>query len=184
MLTEERLFQSQGVNVDLELSLYQADHGNPTGALTSAAAEYARRHSILVEDAFAWALHMNGRDREALPHAAAALRLGTKSALFHFHRGVIEAALGMKPRRSATCEQALALNPHFSALQAPGRALCCTPSVPVNRLVRRLSVAAASTLGVLLLTATGAQAHPLGNFTVNSFSRPCACSRTACSSTT
>ncbi len=67
VLTEEKIFQSQGVNVDLELSLFQADHGDPKGALTSASAEYARRHSTLVEDAYAWALHVNGNDAMRFP---------------------------------------------------------------------------------------------------------------------
>jgi tetratricopeptide (TPR) repeat protein len=119
VLAEEKIFQSQGVNVDLELSLFQADHGDPKGALASATAEYARRHSTLVEDAYGWALHVNGDDRAALPHADAALRIGTKSALFYFHRGMIEAGLGMKPPAVSDLQEALKLNPNFSALQAP-----------------------------------------------------------------
>jgi tetratricopeptide (TPR) repeat protein len=119
VLSEEKIFQSQGVNVDLELSLFQADHGDPAGALKSATAEYGRRHSTLVEDAYGWALHVNGHDAAALPHANAALRLGTKSALFYFHRGAIEAGLDMKAQAVSDLRAALALNPHFSPLQAP-----------------------------------------------------------------
>jgi tetratricopeptide (TPR) repeat protein len=119
VLTEEKIFQSQGVNVDLELSLFQADHGDPKGALKTAAAEYGRRHSTLVDDAYGWALHMNGDDRAALPLANAALGIGTKSALFYFHRGMIEAGLGMTSQATSDLKQALALNPHFSPLQAP-----------------------------------------------------------------
>jgi tetratricopeptide (TPR) repeat protein len=119
VLAEEKIFRSQGVNVDLELSLFQADHGDAAEALKTASAEYGRRHSTLVEDAYAWALHMNGKDAQALPHSTAALRLGTKSAAFHFHRGVIENALGQKPAAIADLQQALAINPHFSPLQAP-----------------------------------------------------------------
>ena len=119
VLTEEKIFQSQGVNVDLELSLFQADHGDPKGALASATAEYGRRHSTLVEDAYGWALHVNGDDRAALPHADAALRIGTKSALFYFHRGMIEAGLGMKSQAVSDLKEALELNPNFSPLQAP-----------------------------------------------------------------
>jgi tetratricopeptide (TPR) repeat protein len=119
VLSEEKIFQSQGVNVDLELSLFQADHSNPKGALASATAEYGRRHSTLVEDAYGWALHVNGQDAAALPHANAALRIGTKSALFYFHRGAIEAGLSMKPQAVSDLRRALALNPRFSPLQAP-----------------------------------------------------------------
>ena len=119
VLTEEKIFQAQGVNVDLELSLFQADHGAVVQALKTATAEYGRRHSTLVEDAYGWALHMNGQDAAALPHAVAALRLGSKSALFYFHKGVIEHSLGMSAAAVADLKQALAINPHFSTLQAP-----------------------------------------------------------------
>ena len=62
---------------------------------------------------------MNGDDRAALAHADAALRIGTKSALFYFHRGMIEAGLGMRPQAVSDLREALKLNPNFSPLQAP-----------------------------------------------------------------
>jgi tetratricopeptide (TPR) repeat protein len=117
--TEEQLFQAQGVNVDLELSLFDADHGRAADALRSAAAERRRRASVLVEDALAWALHVNGRNDEALAHANAALALGTRTASFHYHRGVIEAALGHRAEAANDLRTALAINPRFSVLQAP-----------------------------------------------------------------
>jgi tetratricopeptide (TPR) repeat protein len=117
--TEERLFRGQGVNVDLELALFDADHGAPAAALAEARAEYAARRPVAVADALAWALHANGRDREALPYARAAVRLGTRSALFRYHLGVIEAAVGDRSSARADLAGALRLNPRFSALQAP-----------------------------------------------------------------
>ncbi|MDQ3431166.1 MAG: tetratricopeptide repeat protein [Actinomycetota bacterium] len=116
---EQELFRSQGVNVDLELALYDADHGRPGPALQAARAEWDRRRSVHVEDAYAWALHVNGRPAEALPHAAAAERLGTRSALFAYHRGVIEAALGQDGAARRSLSRALRINPHFSVLHAP-----------------------------------------------------------------
>jgi tetratricopeptide (TPR) repeat protein len=117
--TEQRLFQAQGVDVDLELAVFEADHGQPVEALRAASAELTRRRSVFVEDADAWALHASGRDREALAHADAALTLGTRNASFHFHRGVIEAALGDRAAATTDLRTALAINPHFSVLQAP-----------------------------------------------------------------
>jgi tetratricopeptide (TPR) repeat protein len=116
---EQELFRSQGVNVDLELALYDADHNRPAPALEAARAEWNRRRSVHVEDAYAWALHVNGRDKEALPHALAAARLGTRSALFAYHRGVIEAALGQDDAARRSLSRALRINPHFSVLHAP-----------------------------------------------------------------
>src|SRR4029078_7935464 len=106
--------------IDLEISLFSADHGTDLGqGLRTAQAEYGRRQSVFVADALAWQLHVNGRDAEALTHADEALRLGTRSALFHFHRGMIETALGRTDAARADLQQALAINPHFSLLHAP-----------------------------------------------------------------
>lgn len=113
------LFRAQGADVDLELSLYDADHGRAQAALASASAEIARRQSIQVEDAYAWALHSAGRDREALVHAHRAQRLGMRNALFDYHRGMIELSLGMREQARASLTTALHTNPWFSPSQAP-----------------------------------------------------------------
>ena len=116
---EERLFQAAGVNVDLELSLFEADHGDPAAALRAARDEWARRHSILVADALGWALHRAGRDREAMPYARFAEKLGYHSALIHFHAGMIELSLGHRAAGLAELRRARAINPHFSIRYAP-----------------------------------------------------------------
>lgn len=113
------LFRAQGAIVDLELSLYDADNGRPLEALESASAEIKRRQSILVQDAYAWALHGVGRDAEALAYARKAQRLGMRNALFDYHRGIIEQALGMKAQARASLTLALKTNPYFSTLGAP-----------------------------------------------------------------
>jgi tetratricopeptide (TPR) repeat protein len=117
--TEERLFAAQGVNVDLEVALFDADHGSPARALAEARAAYRQRRSVAVEDALAWVLYRNGRAAEALPHARAALRLGTRSAPFRYHLGMIELVLGDRAAARAGLSEALRLNPYFSWLQAP-----------------------------------------------------------------
>jgi tetratricopeptide (TPR) repeat protein len=118
--TEERLFAAQGVNVDLELAVFDADHGAAAArALTEARATYRVRRSVLAEDALAWALHGTGRDTEALPHARAALRQGTRSAAFRYHLGMIELELGDRAGARRDLAEALRLNPRFSWLQAP-----------------------------------------------------------------
>lgn len=113
------LYRAAGANVDLELSLFDADHGLANEALSAAQAQIDQRHSIAVEDAYAWALHAAGRDTDALPHAAAAAALGMKNALFAYHRGIIEKALGHDAQAVTWLRTALELNPHFSPLQAP-----------------------------------------------------------------
>ncbi len=114
---EEQLFQANGVNVDLEVALFSADHGvDLVDGLRAARAEWSRRQSIQVADALAWQLHANGRDREALEYADRALALGTRNASFHYHRAVIEEALGRRDAARADLAAALDINPSFSVL--------------------------------------------------------------------
>jgi len=114
---EEQLFRANGVDMDLELAQFDADHGVdlPDG-LAAARREWGRRQSIAVADALAWALYANGRYHEALGYSNQALHLGTKSALFLFHRGMIEKALGRTAAARGDLGQALGVNPHFSIL--------------------------------------------------------------------
>ncbi|MBA3488834.1 MAG: tetratricopeptide repeat protein [Longispora sp.] len=115
----QRLLAAQGMNTDLELALFDADHEQPTTALTAAQAAYAKRPNIFAADALAWALHANGRSVEALPYARQAQRLETRNALLRYHLGVIEAAVGERDAARTNLETALAINPHFSTMHAP-----------------------------------------------------------------
>lgn len=117
---EAALFRANGVNVDLELALFDADHGAPRAALRAARAEWGRRHGILVADAFAWALYANGRYTEAAGYARKALALGTRNALLMFHAGMIQARLHHPDAAHALLARALATNPHFSIQHAVG----------------------------------------------------------------
>jgi tetratricopeptide (TPR) repeat protein len=112
------LARANGVGTDLELALFEADHGGRAAALRAARAEWNRRHSIHVADALAWALHVNGRDAEALRYARMATALGTRDARLLYHRGVIEHAVGRPAQARRSLAAALALNPHFSPLRA------------------------------------------------------------------
>ncbi|MGH2750956.1 MAG: tetratricopeptide repeat protein [Actinomycetota bacterium] len=113
------LYRSNGVNVDLEQSLFDADHGRPGRALRVARAEYERRRSVHVADALAWALYANGDYEAAARYSNEALRLGTRSALFRFHAGMIAMKLGARAEAVGHLSAALEINPHFSFLHAP-----------------------------------------------------------------
>jgi tetratricopeptide (TPR) repeat protein len=117
---EERLYIANGVNVDAELALFEADHGgNPADALARARAVAAVQHSVVADDVLAWTLFHAGRPHAALAAANRALRLHTADASFLYHRGAIEAALGLRAAARADLRHALALNPRFSPLLAP-----------------------------------------------------------------
>lgn len=119
VLTEQqRLMESQGASDDLAAALVAADRGDGMQALRRAEAEWSRRQSVFVADAMAWALHMNGRDAEALEYSDRANALGWQNATFSYHRGMILAALGRVAEAQDALVQALRLNSNFSPLQA------------------------------------------------------------------
>jgi tetratricopeptide (TPR) repeat protein len=115
----QQLFAANGVRNDLELAAFFADHGDADEAVTLALAGYAERPTVFAADTVAWALHRAGRSAEALPYVKEALRLGTQNSRLLYHAGVIEAAAGQIDLARQHLEQALALNPAFSPLDAP-----------------------------------------------------------------
>jgi tetratricopeptide (TPR) repeat protein len=115
---EHDLFAANGVNIDLELALFDADHGAAADALVAARAEWARRQSIHVADALGWALFANGRYAQAARYAGKALALGTQNASFMFHAGMIQLRLGNDAAARDLLREALATNPNFSILYA------------------------------------------------------------------
>lgn len=113
----ERLYRSNGVNVDLEQALFDADHGRDLeAALTRMRAEYRRRQSVHVADALAWTLYRLGDHAQAYRYSKESLRLGTKSALLNFHAGMIALELGRSREARTYLTRALDINPYFSFL--------------------------------------------------------------------
>jgi len=116
----EKLLRANGVKVDLEIALFDVDHGITLGhALEHARIGQRNRPSIDGDDVLGWALARNGRCAEALPYSQHALRLGTQDALKFFHRGMIERCLGHSADARRWFRRALALNPQFSVIWAP-----------------------------------------------------------------
>ncbi len=115
-----RLLQANGVRTDLDIALFQADHGiRLRQALTRARIGQSERPSIDGDDVLAWTLERNGQCAAALPYSEDALHLGTQDALKFFHRGMIERCLGHTAEAKTWFRRAIALNPHFSLLWAP-----------------------------------------------------------------
>jgi tetratricopeptide (TPR) repeat protein len=115
-----RLERANHVNVDLELALFDVDHGlHLKQTLALARLAHAERPSIDGDDVLGWALARNGRCGEAVRFSRRALHLGTLDATKFFHRGMIERCLGNRASARAWFRRALALNPHFSLSWAP-----------------------------------------------------------------
>jgi tetratricopeptide (TPR) repeat protein len=116
----QQLNASAGVAVDLEMALFNADHGDePSLALEQARAAYNQRPSIYGADVLAWALYKNAEFAEAQRTIEEAIRLGTRDAMLYYHAGMIYTALGDGARAKTMLAQALAINPYFDVLQAP-----------------------------------------------------------------
>ena len=78
-------------NSNRELIFYYADYAHqPDKALEVAERERARRHDVYTLDAYAWALHVNGRDAEARDAMREALSVGIQDDRLRRHAAEIE----------------------------------------------------------------------------------------------
>jgi pentatricopeptide repeat protein len=89
----QKLYQANGVSVDIEMALFNADRGrNLEQALAVAKSEWQVRKSVRVADVYAWVLYNSGRYDEAQGMMKQALRLGTRDPLFLRHAEAISRA--------------------------------------------------------------------------------------------
>jgi tetratricopeptide (TPR) repeat protein len=115
----DKLLRANGVDTDLEIALFNADHDiDLQSSLEKARAAYDERPSIHAADALAWTLYKTGNYKEAQEYSSEALKLETRDPLKLFHAGIIWKALGEKEQASTYLQQAVDLNPHFSLLYA------------------------------------------------------------------
>jgi tetratricopeptide (TPR) repeat protein len=116
---EERLLQANGVNADVDLALFEANHGSAPRAVRLARRAFAEAPSVRSADALGWALTSAGRPAAGLHWARRALALGSRDPLFLYHAGMSAQAAGRAALARAYLSESLALNPRFSPLYAP-----------------------------------------------------------------
>jgi tetratricopeptide (TPR) repeat protein len=116
----QRLLAANGVRVDLDIALIQADVRRPDAhAIARARAARATRPGVIGDDVLGWVLTRAGRCDAGLGYARRSLRLGTRDALMLFHAGMAAACAGHPAEAAGRLRAALALNPHFSVRWAP-----------------------------------------------------------------
>jgi tetratricopeptide (TPR) repeat protein len=117
---EQQLYRSNGVDLDAELALFDADHQRDLpAALAAARRAMADRPNVRTADILAWTLYQAGDYRSAMSASAQARRLGTQDAMLYFHAGMIESKLKLRGAAINDLRQALRINPNFSVIWAP-----------------------------------------------------------------
>jgi tetratricopeptide (TPR) repeat protein len=118
-------------NANRKLVFYYADHAQqPARALTVAQQEYAWRHDVYTLDAYAWALHVNGRDAEARKQIETALAVGIRDPRLFLHAGEIALKVGDVPAAKSYLKQAAELD---TADSEQARSLLANLSAPFGR---------------------------------------------------
>lgn len=104
-------------NSNHELIFYYADHAHhPEKALEVAKREYARRHDVFTLDSYAWALHVNGQDKEAWQQIETALAVGIRDGRILRHAGEIALATGDRAAAERYLQQSAELGTTESEL--------------------------------------------------------------------
>ena len=161
-----------------DLALFDADHDQKLPeALALAKKEFEVRHDIYTWDTLAWVQYKNGNLPEASEASRQALRFGTRDALLLFHAGMIASSLGHTEQARRDLAEALRINPHFHLvrMRAWRRRGCACYNRRQRRMqswppMRRNSRGLCLLFLLACLCRVGL-AHPMGNFSINHYSR-------------
>jgi tetratricopeptide (TPR) repeat protein len=116
---ERRLLAANGVNTDVEIALFEADHGDRRRALALARRAWRAAPSVRSADAVSWALNRSGRSSDALAWARRAVKLGSRDPLILTRAGLTARAAGHDREARRYLHRALQANPRFSVVWAP-----------------------------------------------------------------
>ena len=116
---ETRLLRANGVNADVDLALFEADHGDPSQAVNLGRRAWADAPSVRSADAYSWALHKAGRTGPALRFSQRAMRLGSRDPYFLYHAGMIALRAGERGEARRLLARLVAQSPGFNPLYGP-----------------------------------------------------------------
>lgn len=112
------MFKEKGVDTDLELALFNADHNRYLKESLKDAEESLENgnKSIKVYHTLAWTNYKLGDYDKAEKNIAEALQLGTKDPLMYFHAGKIYEKTGNIEKAKEYSDFALKINPYYETL--------------------------------------------------------------------
>jgi Flp pilus assembly protein TadD len=116
---EVNLLHANGVNTDVELALFEANHGSSARAVAFGRRAWRQAPSVRSADAYSWALHSAGRTAAAVRFSRQAMRLGSRDPSFLYHAGMIARRGGHTDSARRLLGRLLAQSPRFSPLYAP-----------------------------------------------------------------
>ena len=162
-----------------DLALFYADHDMKLAeALDLAQKELEVRHDVYTWDALAWALYKNGKLTEAAKASEKAMRFGTRDSLLLFHAGMIAEALGQREQARSELKRSARDQPAFPSDLCRCERNRDSPRWKRNPNQREARIAMLAkrsrrflSLLLLLGLCRSASAHPMGNFSVNHYSK-------------
>ncbi len=116
---ETKLLQANGFNTDVDLALYEADHGSAAKAVTFAREAWRAAPSVRSADALAWALSASGDTAGATRFSAEAMKLGSRDPSFLYHAGMIARADGRIADARRLLGTLVVQSPRFNPLFGP-----------------------------------------------------------------
>jgi tetratricopeptide (TPR) repeat protein len=116
---EVKLLHANGVNTDVDLALFEANHGSPRRAVILGRRAWERAPSVRSADALGWALYRAGRIAVATRFSDQAMRLGSRDPSFLYHAGMIARSAGRPMQARELLGSLVAQSPRFSPLYGP-----------------------------------------------------------------
>ena len=111
-------------NANRELAIYYVDIAEkPEEAVRIAKIEMANRGDYRTRHAYAWALHADGKNEEALKEMTKALEIGVKEPVMQYHAGVIARDAGDLPAAEKFFKASLRQAPQSSVSAAAAAAI-------------------------------------------------------------
>jgi tetratricopeptide (TPR) repeat protein len=119
VLAEARLLRENGVDADLELALFEANHGDPSQAVKLGRRAWAAAPSVRSADAYSWALYKADRIGPARRFSERAMRLGSRDPNFLYHAGMIARRAGEVGAAHGLLARLVSQAPRFNPLYGP-----------------------------------------------------------------